>query len=65
MYKDVLRSIGDVATWSNIGLIIFVLFFTLMITWTLMRKSSYIEKMAQMPIEDSAEVEQQSTEVVG
>jgi|AntRauMFilla1563_2_1112583.scaffolds.fasta_scaffold00292_13 cbb3-type cytochrome oxidase subunit 3 len=52
MYKEVLRSIDNIAIFPIISLIIFVLFFIGITIWALRVPKDYIKHMESLPMED-------------
>jgi archaellum biogenesis protein FlaJ (TadC family) len=52
MYKEVLRSIDNIAIFPIISLIIFVLFFIGITIWAMRVPKDYIKHMESLPMED-------------
>ncbi|MBX2963862.1 MAG: cbb3-type cytochrome c oxidase subunit 3 [Cyclobacteriaceae bacterium] len=53
MYKNVLQSIDNVAIWPVISLSIFFIFFIVMLWWVFKTDKNFINKMKNMPLNDS------------
>lgn len=56
MYKEVLRSIENVAVFPVISLVIFVLFFLGIAIWALRVPKEYIDHMSSLPMDDEQEL---------
>jgi cytochrome c oxidase cbb3-type subunit 4 len=54
MYKNVLQSIENIEIWPVISFMIFFIFFLCLLLWVFTTDKKLIEKMKQMPLEDSA-----------
>jgi cytochrome c oxidase cbb3-type subunit IV len=52
MYKDVLSRMEGVDLFPLIALIIFFTFFVLLIAWVIRLNRSYIDSMANMPLDE-------------
>jgi cbb3-type cytochrome oxidase subunit 3 len=52
MYKDVLRSIDNIAIWPVISFVIFFLFFLGLLWWTFSVDKKFISRMSNMPMDD-------------
>ncbi len=52
MYKDILRSIDNIAIWPTISFVIFFLFFLILIWWVMTSDKTFIAKMSNKPFED-------------
>jgi cbb3-type cytochrome oxidase subunit 3 len=52
MYKDVLSRMEGVDLFPLIALIIFFTFFVLLIVWVVRLKRSYVDSMANMPLDE-------------
>jgi hypothetical protein len=55
MYKEILQSIDNVAIWPVISFIIFFLFFIILLWWTFTANKTFMNEMANKPLEDSRE----------
>lgn len=55
MYKDILRSIDNIAIWPTISFVIFFLFFLILIWWVMSSDNTFIVKMSNKPFEDGIE----------
>lgn len=53
MYKEVLRSIDNIAIFPIISLIIFVLFFIGITIWAMRVPKDYIKHMESLPMEEN------------
>lgn len=53
MYKNVLQHIDNIAIWPVISFTIFFLFFICLLWWVFSTKKSFIDKMKQLPLENS------------
>jgi cytochrome c oxidase cbb3-type subunit 4 len=54
MYKEVLRSIDNIAIWPVISFVIFFSFFIGLLWFTFKADKNFIKRMSNMPIEDDA-----------
>lgn len=54
MYKNILQSIDNIAIWPIISFIIFFLFFLILLWWTFTVNKKFIERMSNMPIDETA-----------
>jgi cytochrome c oxidase cbb3-type subunit 4 len=52
MYKEVLRSIDNIAIWPVISFVIFFLFFLGLLWWTFSVDKKFISRMSNMPMDD-------------
>lgn len=52
MYKDVLSRMEGIDLLPLIALVIFFTFFVLLIVWVVRLKRSYVDSMANMPLEE-------------
>jgi cytochrome c oxidase cbb3-type subunit 4 len=52
MYKEVLRSIDNIAIWPVISFVIFFLFFLGLLWWTFSVDKKFIARMSNMPMDD-------------
>jgi cytochrome c oxidase cbb3-type subunit 4 len=52
MYKEVLRSIDNIAIWPVISFVIFFLFFLGLLWWTFSVDKRHISHMSNLPMED-------------
>jgi cytochrome c oxidase cbb3-type subunit 4 len=52
MYKEVLRSIDNIAIWPVISFVIFFLFFLGLLWWTFSVDKNFIARMSNMPMDD-------------
>lgn len=53
MYKNVLQSIDNIAIWPVMSFVIFFLFFICLLWWVFTRDKQLIDKMKEMPLEQS------------
>ena len=53
MYKNVLRSIDNIAIWPVISFVIFFLFFICLLWSVFTTKKTFIDKMKSLPFEKS------------
>ncbi len=53
MYKYILENAGDVSTMALIPLVLFFMLFVGATAWALISNKSYIERMSNLPLEDS------------
>ncbi len=51
MYKELLRSIENIATFPIISLILFVLIFAIMLWWTFAHDNSFLKQMSLIPLD--------------
>lgn len=51
MYKDILRSIGGIDVFPVISLLIFVIFFTVMLVWTMRIDRRRLAQLSALPLE--------------
>ena len=58
MFKDVLRH-ADLATWAEVGLVIFFLTFVGAVVWALTRKRAEVKHWAALPLEGEPLPEQE------
>jgi cytochrome c oxidase cbb3-type subunit 4 len=56
MYKNILQSIDHVAVWPIISFVIFFVFFLCLLWWVFTTDKKFIDKMKQMPMEDSSQL---------
>lgn len=54
MYKNILQSIDNIAVWPIISFVIFFLFFLVLLWWTFTVNKKFIERMSNMPIDETA-----------
>lgn len=54
MYKNILQSIDNIAIWPIISFVIFFLFFLILLWWTFTVNKKFIERMSNMPIDETA-----------
>ena len=54
MYKNVLQSIENIQVWPVISFVIFFVFFLCLLLWVFTTDKKFIDKMKNMPIEDTA-----------
>jgi len=54
MYKEVLRSIDNIAIWPVISFVIFFLFFICLLWWVFTTDKTRIREMEAMPLDHSA-----------
>jgi cytochrome c oxidase cbb3-type subunit IV len=54
MYKEVLRSIDNIAIWPVISFVIFFLFFLGLLWWAFSVDKKFINRMSNMPIDDQS-----------
>jgi cytochrome c oxidase cbb3-type subunit IV len=52
MYKEVLRSIDNIAIWPVISFVIFFAFFIGLLWFTFTADKNFIKRMSNMPIDD-------------
>ena len=52
MYKEVLRSIDNIAIWPVISFVIFFAFFLLLLWRTFWEDMKYLSKMSNLPLDD-------------
>jgi cytochrome c oxidase cbb3-type subunit 4 len=52
MYKEVLRSIDNIAIWPVISFVIFFLFFLGLLWWTFSVDKRHIAHMSNLPMDD-------------
>lgn len=55
MYTEVLRSINGIGVFPSISLVVFVVFFTAMLTWVWRLSSTRLTEYSQMPLDTPAE----------
>lgn len=53
MYKEILRSIDNIAIWPVISFVIFFLFFLMLLWHVFATDNSLIDKMKHLPMDDS------------
>lgn len=53
MYKEVLRSIDNIAIWPMISFVIFFAFFLGLLWFTFTADKNFIRRMSNMPIDDN------------
>ena len=53
MYKNVLQNIDNIAIWPVISFVIFFLFFICLLWWVFTTKENLIDRMKNLPLEDS------------
>jgi hypothetical protein len=53
MIKDVLQSISASGSFAIAGLIIFVLFFTAVVIWTMRLDKHFVRRMSELPLSRS------------
>jgi len=53
MYKYILENAGDLSVMALIPLVLFFAIFIGVAVWTIRRSGGYIERMSQLPFEDS------------
>ena len=58
MYKNVLESIDNIGLWPMISFVIFFIFFLCLLLWVFTTDKSFIEKMKNLPINDSLSSEE-------
>jgi hypothetical protein len=54
LYKNVLEHIEGVEVFPLISLVVFFLFFTVIIIWTIKADITYMKKMANLPLEENS-----------
>lgn len=52
MYKEVLRSIDNIALWPVISFVIFFAFFIGLLWFTFTADKNFVRRMSNMPIDD-------------
>jgi len=52
MYKEVLRSIDNIAIWPVISFVIFFIFFLCLLWWAFTVDKKFISRMSSMPMDD-------------
>ena len=57
MYKNVLESIDNIAIWPVISFVIFFVFFLCLLWWTFTADKSFIQRMKQLPMDDTTKPE--------
>lgn len=55
MYKEILRSIDNIAIWPVISFVIFFLFFLGLLWWTATVDKKFIREMSELPLEDGTD----------
>ena len=58
MIQNVIRSMGDIATYGVISVCLFFVVFTGAIVWALAQRKSLCEKMRALPLDDGSKVGQ-------
>ena len=53
MYKYILEGEGDISLLALIPLVLFVLVFLIALIRTMIKNTSYIDRMANLPLDDS------------
>ena len=51
MYKDVLEKIDGIGLYGVVSILIFFVFFSGMLTWSLALKKNYLNKMGSLPLD--------------
>jgi cytochrome c oxidase cbb3-type subunit IV len=64
MYKEVLRSIDNVAIWPVISFVIFFTFFIGLLWFTFTADKNFIKRMSNMPIDDQNPSPESQTEKI-
>jgi cytochrome c oxidase cbb3-type subunit IV len=62
MYKDVLRAIDGIGIYTQISLVVFVLFFTTVFLWMFFMRKEHASHMAALPLEDGSRLVPESGE---
>lgn len=60
MYKEILRSIENVAMWPEISLVIFFVFFLLLLWWVFTSDKKFIKYMENIPLREDSITDHQS-----
>jgi cbb3-type cytochrome oxidase subunit 3 len=60
MYKEVLRSIDNIAIWPVISFVIFFVFFICLLWYVFSADKKFIAHMSNMPIEDDTHTQSTS-----
>jgi cytochrome c oxidase cbb3-type subunit IV len=55
MYKEILRSIDNIAIWPMISFIIFFTFFIMLLWYVFTADNKFIKEMSQKPLHDGSE----------
>jgi len=55
MYKEILRSIDNIAIWPVISFVIFFTFFILLLWYVFTVDKKFIKEMSQKPLQDGSE----------
>lgn len=63
MYKQILESLNSYAPVAIGALIVFITFFVLLTIWTGKRNNNYIKHMADLPLNDSADIDTYNAEL--
>ena len=53
MYRNVLEHINGIEIYPLVSLIVFFIFFVLILIWVLKSDKKHLEKMANLPLENS------------
>ena len=64
MYKEVLRSIDNVAIWPVISFVIFFTFFIGLLWFTFTADKNFIKRMSNMPFDDQNPSPESQTEKI-
>jgi cbb3-type cytochrome oxidase subunit 3 len=54
MYKEALQNIDNIAIWPVVSFVIFFLFFICLLWWVFTTDKGFINKMSQLPFDDSS-----------
>ena len=63
MYKEVLRSIDNIAIWPVISFVIFFLFFLGLLWWTFAVDKRHVTHMSNLPMDDTTEEQSPESQI--